>query len=1075
MKIHIQLRPLLALLLVAALAGAGCTAKVRKAYHERKADKFFLAGDMDKAEIEYLNVLGTEPDNRLAMARLGGIYYDQGRLQRAMFFLGRASQLDTNNLDVLLKLGFIHTTFGQTLEARQAALRVLALRPKDDQAPILLAESATRPPDVAAARQQLLALQKAGDSAAIETALGNLALRERELKPAAAALQQAYMLDPKFSPANVALGALCWLQKDLEKADGFFKVAAENSAPQSPYRMQYARFKMKSGKMDDAKKILDGIIAKAPNYVPAMMALAEIAAHDKKYDECVALLKKALERDEYNFEGMLFQGQVMQMQGDLTGALQAMNRMVRLFPQSPLAFYSLATVNNASGDVTTAMANLNRALEIFPNFTEAQLLQAQLLLKSGNAGPVVVSLEKLRQKLPDNLDAQLLLADAYRIQGRVDDSLDIYRELEAKFTNNVQLPLLLGAAYLQKHENKAAQTEFERALRLAPDNLTVLGELVDANLAQKKYEEAMQRVRARLDTQPQDITLHLLVAKIFAAQDDTAHAETELLRTAEMDPKDPSANLLLAQMYFSQRLRSQSLAKLEAALAIQPKNVAALMMAAQIHFSDRAYDKAADTYEKVLVVDPKFSPALNNLACLYADQLNQPDRAFALAQEARKLLPYDPSSADTLGWISFKRGDYVGALALLKQSIAKPVGAGDPEVQCHYGLAAYMNADEAAARAALNFALEKTKGSESTWRADAEHAVAIMDIDPQKADAAAQALLEKRVADIPADPAALMRLAAIYSRDGNPDKAIAACQKLLAALPNHVPATVRLAGLLAPKDLPKAFELAKAAYKLAPFDATVQRVVGQLAYAAKDFKLSANVLGTAARQAPNDPQLQLDFAQALFAVGKTSEAQTVAEAPVSLNAPPAVAQKIRQLAGLVRALDPASAAPNPQAVADILKTSPDYFPALAAQAAISSRSGDAAATVTAYEKVLVSNPDFAPAQKALALLYARDPAKRDRAYELAVQARSVYTDDLDLNRTMGMVLFAKEDYERAIGILRQVTLRSTSDAEAFYYLGAAQLKNKDRVSAKTSLARALTLNLQGKLADSARQMLAEIK
>jgi tetratricopeptide (TPR) repeat protein len=1075
MKTHIKLLPLLAVVLVIALAGGGCTAKVRKAYHERKAEKFYLAGDFDKAEIEYLNVVGSEQDNRLAVARLGGMYYDQGRLQRAMYFLGRANQLDTNNLDVLLKLGFIHTTFGQYREARQAALQILARQPKDEQAPLLLVESATHPTEMATARTELLALQKSGDSAAIETALGNLAMREHDLAAAAASLQKAYALNPKFVPANAALGALCWMQKDTDKAEAFFKVAADNSAPSSPYRMQYARFQMKTGKLDAAKKILADITLKVPGYIPAMMAQAEIAARDKKYDACVALLKKALERDEYNFEAMLFEGEVLQMQGDVTGALQSFNRMIRLFPQSPLAYYYLAAANDAAGDQTTALANLSRALEMLPTFTEAQLLQAQLLLKNGNAGPVVVSLEKLRQKVPDNLDAQLLLADAYRIQGRVDDSLDIYRSLEGKFTNNVRLPLLLGAAYLQKRENKAAQAEFERALQLEPGNLTALGELVDADLAQKKFDAAMQRVRARMDLNPQDIEMHLLTAKIFAAQNDVPRAEEELLRTAAMDTNSPSANLLLAQLYFNQHERDKTLAKLDAALASVPKNVSALVMKAQIHFSEHDYDKAAAAYEKVLAIDPKFSPALNNLACLYADQLHNLDRAYNLADEARKLLPFDPSTADTLGWINYKRGEFIGALALLKQSVAKPVGQTDPEIQAHYGLAAYMNAEESTARTALAYALDKSKGTETVWRTECERAQAILNIDPQTADAAAQTLLEKRVAEMPADPAALTRLAAIQSRAGQADKAIATCQQLLGALPNHVPALIQLAELYAPKDSPKAFDLAKAAYKLAPFDANVLRLTGRLAYTAKDFKLSASTLGDAVKQFPGDPQVRLDLAEALFAVGKISEAQATLDGAAKLNAPPAVAKKIGQLAQLARTLDPASPAPDAQMIPDVLKAAPDYLPALAAQAALADRSGEVATATTAGEKILAQYPDFAPAQRLLALLYARDPAKRDRAYELAVQAHSFYTDDVTLSKTMGLILFAKDDYEHAGGILRQVSQRLPNDAEVFYYLGAAQLKNKDRAAAKTNLQRALTLNLSGKLADSARQMLAELK
>ena len=1075
MKTFHKLWPLLAVIFLAGAAGTGCTAKVKKAYHERQAEKFFTAGDWDRAELEYLNVLRNDQENTVAATRLGGIYFDQGRLQRAAYYLGKASVLATNDLDVRLKLGFISAAFGKSSEARAAAEFVLSRRPQDDQAPLLLAEMALRPKEVAAVRQALLTLARRSDRAAIEVALGNLAFREHDFTNAAAAFQRAQALDAKSPAVNSALGSLCWVQNDLKRAEIYFKAAADSPGALLAYRLQYARFQMKTGHMDEAQKILTEISAKSPGYVPAMMAAAEIAAQTKKYDESEALVAKVLARDEYNFEAMLFLGQVKQMRGDRPGALQTLNRMVRMFPQSPLAYYFLASANAGADDAANALANLSRALELQPEFTEATILQSRLLLQNGNAAPVIVTLEKLRQKQPENADAQLLLADAYRLQHRVEDALEIYRALEARFTNNAKLPMLLGAVYLQKQDAPAARAEFAKALQLEPDNLIALGELVDADIAQKKFADAQQRVQAELARRPQEIELHLLAAKVFIAQGEVPQAQEKLQQTAALFPKNPNANLLLAQLYFNAQENAKALAKLQAALVTSPKNIAAWMMCAAIHVANKDYTPAAAAYEKVLELDPQFSPAMNNLACLYSENLNQPDRAYALAQEGHKLLPFDPSVADTLGWISFKRGDYAGALGLLKQSVAKPEGANNPEIQCHFGMASYMMAEEAPAKTALSSALDKSKENEFPWREECRQALRLLEINPQTADAAAQQRLEKRLSEKAGDPVALTRLGRIYSRDGQVDKAIAAYQKMLAVFPSHLPTTVSLTRLYAAKDLPKAYEMAKDAYKIAPYDAEVQHLLGRLAYASKDFKLSASVLQEAGKQTSVDPRLFFDLAQANFAVGKIAEAQAALKKSLTLHPSPALATEIEQMLGLAESLASASPAVDSNKLADILKTSPEYLPALAVQAVAAERSGEAGNAAVSCEKILVHYPDFAPAQRSLALLYAHDPAKRDRAYDLAIQARNFYTDDLPLTKATGIILFAKGDYQRAAGLLKQCSARLEKDPEVFYYLGSAQFQNKDRAASKASLQRALGLNLSGKPAESARQMLAEMK
>src|SRR5882724_8764961 len=107
----LALRPALFLLLLftATLCLAtGCTAKFKKARHLSRADKYYAAGQYAKAEIEYLNVIQADAANAHAFARLGSIYYDEGRSTRAFAFLKKASELNPNDMNVQLKLGTIY-------------------------------------------------------------------------------------------------------------------------------------------------------------------------------------------------------------------------------------------------------------------------------------------------------------------------------------------------------------------------------------------------------------------------------------------------------------------------------------------------------------------------------------------------------------------------------------------------------------------------------------------------------------------------------------------------------------------------------------------------------------------------------------------------------------------------------------------------------------------------------------------------------------------------------------------------------------------------------------------------------
>ena len=328
-----------------ALAGAGCTAKVKKAYHLSRANHYYDSGQLQPAEIEYLNVLRWDPGNSQANKRLGLIYYEEGRLlplPRARYFLENGSKNSPDDLDVRLKLGFIYSMMGEFTQAVAQANYVLDKNPRNDEAPILLADASVQPKDVEAARQKLEAITRNGDSAAIEVALGNLALRQRDVDTANAAYKKAQSLDPKSPAVNTALAAVALAQGDLKQAEAFFKAAADASPARSPRRMEYVGFKIQTGDLDGARETLTEMHNTAPDYLPALIRLAEVASLQKKYDESAEWLDKVQKLDPDNFVGMLLQGQLDMARGDPDQAIADMERMSRIHPEVSQVHYQLA-------------------------------------------------------------------------------------------------------------------------------------------------------------------------------------------------------------------------------------------------------------------------------------------------------------------------------------------------------------------------------------------------------------------------------------------------------------------------------------------------------------------------------------------------------------------------------------------------------------------------------------------------------------------------------------------------------------------------------------------------------------
>jgi Tfp pilus assembly protein PilF len=192
-----------------AIACVSCTAGAKRVYHLRRANRYFDAGQYDSAEIEYLNVLHVDRENHQAISRLGIIYFEQGRLGRAVPCLIMAHTLEPDNLDLRAKLGLVYLSAGKLKEARNEANFILDKKPQDAEAPLLLAETAITPTETKETRQRLETLsQQMGDSASLQVAFGILYLRQGDPQATEAALKLAKSLDPKSSAAYGALGRL---------------------------------------------------------------------------------------------------------------------------------------------------------------------------------------------------------------------------------------------------------------------------------------------------------------------------------------------------------------------------------------------------------------------------------------------------------------------------------------------------------------------------------------------------------------------------------------------------------------------------------------------------------------------------------------------------------------------------------------------------------------------------------------------------------------------------------------------------------------------------------------------------
>lgn len=895
-------RPSILSLFLAALTCSGCS-KSAPTYEQllSRANDALAAEQYVKAENDYRAALRVMPSDPVALRQLGIIYFDQGQHLQAYPLIKQAAEVQPEDPGLQIKFGQAALALGQLTQARELAERALDKKPGDETALLVLVDTAVAPDEIKETQKLIENLrEKDQDRASYHLVLGILDLRQGRDVRAESEFKASLALDPKSSGAYSALARLYWGRNDLKAADEAMKTAADLSPLRSPMQMRYVDFKLRQGALLEAKAILEGINGKFPDYLPPRVALMKMACAEQVGEDCVARVRGILAQDPINLDAQFQDSVIKLVKGDTAQAIVQLQNLDEAYRGRPkllyqlavayLAFAGRASPGDARDAVDKAASRLREAIKLDPYFAEAILTYAELQIRSGNGAAVIDSLVQLIKQQPQIAEAHYLLAAAYRSAQKENEALAVFEQMGKLFPRDPRPPFGAGNILLARGQQLEARKEFEKSVEISPEYLPALEAVVNLDLSEKQYAAAIDRVQTRIEGNAPPAQLWGLRAKIYLAQQDVTHGEVDLLKAIELNPKFEPAYLLLAQVYVSSKRQDKAIETLNGFVE-KNKTVPALLQLARIQEQVKNFPAARDAYEKLLTVSADSIPALNNLAVLYSEHFGQLDAAYDLAKKAREIAPNEPSVADTLGWILFKKADYGNALRLLEEGAGKLPD--NPDLQFHLGMAHYMLGDEAAARVALQKSVDS--GVDFSGKEEARERLSLLAIDVGAANAAARMELENSLQRRPNDPAALLRLAQFQIRDGAADQAVKSFEKIVADNPLHRPALRQLAllyGKLSADD-PRAYEVVLKARQAYPQDADIAKTLGIFSYRREYYPRSAELLKEAGANRKDDPELLYYLGEVHRQLRQWNECKGALEQAMKLNLSPLLAEKAK--------------------------------------------------------------------------------------------------------------------------------------------------------------------------------------
>jgi len=406
------------------------------------------------------------------------------------------------------------------------------------------------------------------DRAALAAAYGRLGalmlLVEVETQ-ADAALRNAMELQPDELRWPYYAGYLAMLAGNLEQAQRYLDRARAIDPSYATLYVRLGKVLMDDSKPEAARAALEQVQDVPELVSPANYYLGQIALLERRYDDAVALLERALAANPDATEVHYPLAQAYRALGDSERARAHLGRFKLRAPvvHDPLldelqsaARRSVPAFERAiyavrGGDYATAVDELAAGLAVAPNNAAARISYARVLYLTGRTDDAAAQLHRALRDAPDEPLGHLMLGALRQQQGDLAAAESAYQRalaLDATLAGPLfQLANLRFAA----GDYTAAARDYQQVLALDPSVAPArLLSLVADYRAGVTEQAVFDRLKAQIDAYPEDPQLRFGLARLLAAAADPALRDPKRAVTMAADlavqQPGPSTQRLLA-------------------------------------------------------------------------------------------------------------------------------------------------------------------------------------------------------------------------------------------------------------------------------------------------------------------------------------------------------------------------------------------------------------------------------------------------------------------------------------------------------------------------------------------------
>jgi tetratricopeptide (TPR) repeat protein len=562
---------------------------------------------------QYKLALDADPNSRLLQDGLADLYFKIGRIREAVTAAQDQVTKNPDDIEAHTLLGKVYLRSlgdmqsqqsGQMLQLAIGEYEKLAqLKPDDVETHLLLGQLYGLNHDSAKAEAQFKLAQKI-DANSEEVALNMARLYSEQGDPKRAAeVLNAIPVDDRSPRIEFALGASYEQLKKNKDAIAAYHRALDLDPDNLDTERGLANALLADQQLDEALKVLNGIVAAEPQDAQSQIHISEIQRQQGHYDLALKTLDKAKTLAPESLELTYNEALIYDSLGRYDDAINVLTKLVsdtaradgkysdsektnrsyfldRLAviyreqnktAEAVSAYKQLMTLggdfikSGYSGQVDAyrdshqwkeATAVAAEAAKALPNDHAIQLMYAGQLADTGKVDEgVVLAKAQLAATtgMPEERDSHLALATMYTRLKRWQDAsaeLDKAAALANKPDEKLYVYFLRGSLYDRQKLYDDAEAQFRKALAIDPQNPTVLNYL-GYMLADRgvRLPEALTLIRKAVDLDPQNYAFLDSLGWVYFKSGQYALAEENLRKANERSNADPTVHDHLGEVY----------------------------------------------------------------------------------------------------------------------------------------------------------------------------------------------------------------------------------------------------------------------------------------------------------------------------------------------------------------------------------------------------------------------------------------------------------------------------------------------------------------------------------------------